>query len=609
MSNNNNSRSLWIWSIFATLAAIVGIGAYFMERSEFLAYQRVAGARQSQLSEEISGLKHSIQILHGENSRLSDTGKSLRVKLGSAETDIRKLDQTLKGTIAARDMLDSNLKASESSRIQLQQEFERLSKTSENIKNELTSSMNARNQLNQRLAEIQTSREQISKELAAWIDTRDRLTEDLDQLQQSKQKINDELTHSLSDKQQLNTSLGELQTSTDRISEQLEQSARAREGLKKRLDLLQSSKEQISSKLESSLANEQKLTADLAKNRALRDKISDELKQALTTGERLSADLERTRSEKERISSELEASMVERDRLHADLETIKESRAREQQELAALAATQNELNRDLLASQAIQEQLKKEVEQKTKSQLKLERQQQAAAQERANLITRLEQSNARQKLLQSRIDTASAAIAFKEQEISSTQQTIAALRANYQRVSSDYEDLARRFSELEMLRSREREQFTELQRELQKRQVQIQHLQDRSTVIQVPAEVLFNISSFNIKRSGKETLKLVAELLNAYPDRLISVEGHSDAVPVGRESPFPSNWELSSARAAAAVRFLQHNANVDPRRMVVTGYGSQRPIASNDTAEGRRANRRVEIMLVSERGERRVLNQ
>ena len=97
-------------------------------------------------------------------------------------------------------------------------------------------------------------------------------------------------------------------------------------------------------------------------------------------------------------------------------------------------------------------------------------------------------------------------------------------------------------------------------------------------------------------------------MLNAYPDRLISVEGHSDAVPVGRESPFPSNWELSAARAAAAVRFLQHNAKVDPARMVVTGYGPHRPIASNDTPEGRRANRRIEFMLVSKRSERRVLN-
>ena len=95
--------------------------------------------------------------------------------------------------------------------------------------------------------------------------------------------------------------------------------------------------------------------------------------------------------------------------------------------------------------------------------------------------------------------------------------------------------------------------------------MQIQYLQDKSTVIQVPAEVLFNISSFTIKRSGKKALMLLAELLNAYPDRLISVEGHSDAVPVGRRVAVPSNWELplhalrlQSASCSTTQRWIQH---------------------------------------------------
>jgi chemotaxis protein MotB len=93
-------------------------------------------------------------------------------------------------------------------------------------------------------------------------------------------------------------------------------------------------------------------------------------------------------------------------------------------------------------------------------------------------------------------------------------------------------------------------------------------------------------------------LDLIATSLNAYPERAISIEGHTDNVPIGRNLPFRSNWDLSAARAMAAVDYLQQKAAVAPERLRVVGHGEHHPVETNETAEGRQRNRRIEIRLL-----------
>ena len=78
------------------------------------------------------------------------------------------------------------------------------------------------------------------------------------------------------------------------------------------------------------------------------------------------------------------------------------------------------------------------------------------------------------------------------------------------------------------------------------------------------------------------------------------MEGHTDNVPLGAalQARYPSNWELSTARATAVVRFLSEEAGLTPEMLAASGYGSYRPVAPNDTEEGRSQNRRIEIILV-----------
>ena len=76
------------------------------------------------------------------------------------------------------------------------------------------------------------------------------------------------------------------------------------------------------------------------------------------------------------------------------------------------------------------------------------------------------------------------------------------------------------------------------------------------------------------------------------------VEGHSDDVPI-HNAEFASNWDLSTARATVVAKLLLDEAGVDPKRISIAGYAQYHPAASNDTPEGRKANRRVDIVVVS----------
>ena len=91
----------------------------------------------------------------------------------------------------------------------------------------------------------------------------------------------------------------------------------------------------------------------------------------------------------------------------------------------------------------------------------------------------------------------------------------------------------------------------------------------------------------------------VGGIVSEYKDWRIDVEGHTDSQGIGSalRNTYPTNWELSVARAAAAVRVLQNQAGISAEQLSARGFGEHVPVASNDTPEGREANRRVELIL------------
>lgn len=137
-----------------------------------------------------------------------------------------------------------------------------------------------------------------------------------------------------------------------------------------------------------------------------------------------------------------------------------------------------------------------------------------------------------------------------------------------------------------------------LKEEVKKGELRVRRYQDMLTV-DVAEQLFFDSGRASLKDSGKEVLKKVGEALKGYEDKIIRVVGHTDNVPIAGawKKVFPSNWELSVARATTVVRFLQETG-IPPERMVASGRAQYQPIAENDTPEGRKKNRRIEITLI-----------
>jgi chemotaxis protein MotB len=138
----------------------------------------------------------------------------------------------------------------------------------------------------------------------------------------------------------------------------------------------------------------------------------------------------------------------------------------------------------------------------------------------------------------------------------------------------------------------------EMSQEIKKGEITITQLKDKLSVNLVE-KILFDSGSAEIKKDGKKVLDRVAEILAKITDKQVRVAGHTDNVPIGyriREK-FPTNWELSAARATTVARYLQ-DKGINPGLLSACGYSEYRPVASNDTEEGRTKNRRIELDLI-----------
>jgi chemotaxis protein MotB len=118
-------------------------------------------------------------------------------------------------------------------------------------------------------------------------------------------------------------------------------------------------------------------------------------------------------------------------------------------------------------------------------------------------------------------------------------------------------------------------------------------------------KILFKSGEAALTPDGEQLLQKLGTVLagDVGKDKLIEVSGHADNQPIesDKKAMFPTNWELSTARATNVVRFLNEKVGLKPRRLKASGYGSSRPVASNATTAGRAKNRRIEILLLPDK--------
>jgi flagellar motor protein MotB len=151
-------------------------------------------------------------------------------------------------------------------------------------------------------------------------------------------------------------------------------------------------------------------------------------------------------------------------------------------------------------------------------------------------------------------------------------------------------------------RARETELRQLLSRELSEHNVELEYLKGRLT-IRMLDRVLFEPGSARILPAGKSVLDKLALAISKTRD-LIRVASHTDDIRVSTAQPgsYPSNWELSAARASSVVRYFQENHGIDPMRMEAVGLSKYRPVTENTDNAARQRNRRVEIILTAREG-------
>jgi chemotaxis protein MotB len=138
----------------------------------------------------------------------------------------------------------------------------------------------------------------------------------------------------------------------------------------------------------------------------------------------------------------------------------------------------------------------------------------------------------------------------------------------------------------------------EMKKEIEEGNIEITNLRGELSV-NVLDKILFDSGKTVIKPEGLAVLTRVGDILKDVKDKRIVVEGHTDDVPISPalKSRFPTNWELSTARAVVVVRYLQEKVGIDPSLLWASGLSEYHPVADNATEEGKARNRRIEIIL------------
>ena len=227
--------------------------------------------------------------------------------------------------------------------------------------------------------------------------------------------------------------------------------------------------------------------------------------------------------------------------------------------------------------------------------------------DRASIHSQKEALDKEMQELKKKLDERESTLAARSTELEALRQQNLELMNARNNLMAEIEDLQARAGQLTEAKNKEIEKLkgtyeslvNELEEEIKKGEIKVTQVLDRLSVNLVE-KILFDSGSADIKPEGLKILERLGGVLKKVTDKQIRVEGHTDNVPIGGKlaEKFPTNWELSSARAANVVKFLTEKVGVDPKFLVAAAYSMNRPVSSNDTKEGRAQNRRIEIALI-----------
>ncbi|WP_243371483.1 flagellar motor protein MotB [Geotalea sp. SG265] len=190
-----------------------------------------------------------------------------------------------------------------------------------------------------------------------------------------------------------------------------------------------------------------------------------------------------------------------------------------------------------------------------------------------------------------------AAVADREERIKTLNATLRSLKVNLVQIRSDVIQLAKKRSGSEEKENAYADFRRNFGDQINKGEILVTEYPDKM-IVTLPEQVLFRSGSATINRSGRKALERVAGILKKVRNNRIRIEGHTDSTPIRARGKYASNWDLSAARAASVVRYLQRKGAINPELLTLAGYGPYAPAAANNTSKGRSLNRRIEIALI-----------
>ncbi len=210
-----------------------------------------------------------------------------------------------------------------------------------------------------------------------------------------------------------------------------------------------------------------------------------------------------------------------------------------------------------------------------------------------------------QEDLQAREDALIAAerdLAARETELENAINELAAAQKELTTAQAELEAQNRRLMELEQALARKdsasnalRQAIADALTGFDQSQLKV-HIKNGKVYVSMEEKLLFGSGSYQVSAEGASAIRQVANVLAEKTDINIMIEGHTDPVPY-RSGVLLDNWDLSVKRATSVTRILLENSGVDPSRVIAAGRGPYVPLVSNDTTEGKRKNRRTEIIL------------
>lgn len=204
--------------------------------------------------------------------------------------------------------------------------------------------------------------------------------------------------------------------------------------------------------------------------------------------------------------------------------------------------------------------------------------------------------------LESQIASEKATNEEQQKNIQDLEQKLLSTAKDRGQLRSSLDDMKRAMEEMKARQAEERKRLAEFQ-ELTKRFKKLTDagtlsvkVMDGKMVVSLGSDLLFAAGSAKLSKAGSEAVKAVSQQLTGIAGKKYQIEGHTDNVPIST-AVFPSNWELASARALTVVKTMIENG-MPAERVSAASYADTQPVQSNETTEGKNANRRVAIVIV-----------